>query len=199
MLSLQLDEWLSSKHFWLTPSTWYFIGTNWCCILTLRSSPRWGLTVPSQSINQFACLLPNTQLTLREKLQMLDVSRVLLYYMDRTKLIILSPHLFLAIAIHSKGQATLSYLISKWIMQHIFLCCQLAAVPLPLNIKAHTTRAQATSSACIRNVPNSEICKVATHSNPLTFVKHYGLDLATRADAKFGRAVQQSLFSWCSW
>lgn len=57
----------------------------------------------------------------------------------------------------------------------ISICYQLAGKTLPTNVRAHSIRAQTTALAYFRNIPIAKICKAATSSNPITFVKHYGL------------------------
>lgn len=67
--------------------------------------------------------------------------------------------------------------------------------PLPPNVNTHSSRAPAAFSACIRNIPESKICKAAIWCNSLTFVKHNALDLAARSNVQFSRKVLQLLFS----
>lgn len=63
-------------------------------------------------------------------------------------------------------------------------------IHLPPNVKAHSTRAQGTSFAYFRSISLLEICKAAMQSNHLAFI-----NLAAKSDAKFEKAVLQSLLN----
>ncbi len=49
----------------------------------------------------------------------------------------------------------------------------------PLDIRAHSTRGVASSTALFRGVPLEDIFLVAAWSSPHTFVKFYNLDVNT--------------------
>ncbi len=52
-------------------------------------------------------------------------------------------------------------------------------MPSPLDIRAHSTRGVASSTALFRGVPLEDICMAAGWSSPHTFVKFYNLDVNT--------------------
>lgn len=63
----------------------------------------------------------------------------------------------------------------------------------PEGIKAHSTRAVATSQAEWAGASPEQICRAATWSSFSTFVKHYRLDLLSAKDQAFGRKVLQAV------
>lgn len=156
----------------------------------------------NQSITLIVFVLKLHSMLGKEKLCALEVSRAFLRSVEIIEPFSLCPsHFFVAVFGISKGQIILLQRVFHCVIHLISTCYQLAE-PLPPSVQAHSRRAQASTSACFRNVPVSEICKAVTWSNPLTFVKLYALDMGARMDAKFGRAVVQSdivaaLHSYC--
>ena len=73
------------------------------------------------------------------------------------------------------------------------LAYQLANRPVPDGLKAHSTRAVSTSTALFKGVQLQNICKAVTWANPLTFARHYRLDVRVRNYAAFRRAMLLSL------
>ena len=92
-----------------------------------------------------------------------------------------------------KGSAASSSTLSKWLVSTISLAYELQNKPLPEGLRAHSTRAVATSMALLRGVDIQDICRAATWSNVSTFVTHYRLDLQAKNETRFGRAVLISL------
>ena len=92
-----------------------------------------------------------------------------------------------------KGAPASSQSVSRWIVQLIHLAYQLAKKPLPEGLKAHSTRAVSTSTALFKGVQLQNICKAATWATPLTFARHYRLDVRAKNDAVFGRAILSSM------
>lgn len=104
-----------------------------------------------------------------------------------------SQHDCSSVCIHTRGLPVSPQTISKWIMALIRLAYDLAKVPLPTSVKAHSTRTVATSTAFLRGVDLDDICWAATWSALSTFADHYCMDVRARKDASFGQAVLQSV------
>ncbi|KAG6939866.1 hypothetical protein G0U57_021849, partial [Chelydra serpentina] len=125
------------------------------------------------------------------RLHTLDVRRALAFYLDRTKSFRRSLQLFVASAERMKGQPVSTQRLSRWITLCIHTCYELAKVPSPPVVRAHSTRAQASSAAFVAHVPIQDICRAATWSSVHTFTSHYAIVSHARDDAGFGRAVLQ--------
>nr|XP_020662122.1 inactive rhomboid protein 2 [Pogona vitticeps] len=78
---------------------------------------------------------------------------------------------------------------TRWLVSTISLAYELQNKPLPEDLRAHSTRAVATSTALLRGVDIQDISRAATWYNVSTFVTHYRLDLRAKNETKFGRAV----------
>lgn len=70
-----------------------------------------------------------------------------------------------------------------------FTCYESTGTQPSLRMVAHSSRSQATSTALLKNVLFSEICKVTTWASVHTFKKHYALIHAIRSDIALGSAV----------
>ena len=64
-------------------------------------------------------------------------------------------------------------------------------LPVPLGVKGHQTRKQATSIADLAGVDPQAICDAATWASRCTFARHYRLDLVAQVRSRFGRTVLQ--------
>ncbi|XP_078235403.1 uncharacterized protein LOC144584060 [Pogona vitticeps] len=136
---------------------------------------------------------PDAVTEVERMLHALDVRRALAYYVTRTKDFRKAHRLFLCFYGPRKGSPASSSSLSRWLVSTISLAYELLQKPVPEGLKAHSTRAMATSTALLRGVDIQEICRSATWSNASTFVTHYKLDLRAKAETKFGRAVLTSL------
>ncbi|XP_078249919.1 uncharacterized protein LOC144589350 [Pogona vitticeps] len=125
-------------------------------------------------------------------LHSLDVRRALSFYVARTKEFRLSPKLFLCYFGHKKGLPASSSSISRWLVSAIALAYELQHKPPPEGLRAHSTRAVASSTALLRGVDLPDICRTATWSSVSTFISHYRLDMRARKETRFGRAVLAS-------
>ena len=139
-------------------------------------------------------LFPDAVTEVERMLHALDVRRALAYYVTRTKDFRKAHRLFLCFYGPRKGSPASSSSLSRWLVSTISLAYELLKKPVPEGLKAHSTRAMATSTALLRGIDIQEICRSATWSNASTFVTHYKLDLRAKAETKFGRAVLTSLF-----
>lgn len=88
---------------------------------------------------------------------LLDVKRALLFYLSRIKDWRQSPYLFLVHAGPRKGQVVSSQHLARWIME-TKLAYLLAKRSLPGPLRAHSTRAMATSMAFLRGASLDNIC-----------------------------------------
>ncbi|KAG6936020.1 hypothetical protein G0U57_013534, partial [Chelydra serpentina] len=129
-----------------------------------------------------------------QQLHSLDVRRALAFYIERTKPFRKSTQLFIAVADRMKGLPVSSQRISSWITSCIRTCYDLAGVPT-MHTTAHSTRAQASSSAFLAHIPIQDICRAATWSSVHTFASHYAIVQHSRDDAAFGSAVLNSAVS----
>ncbi|XP_042315264.1 uncharacterized protein LOC121926389 [Sceloporus undulatus] len=134
-------------------------------------------------------LAPNPSTDEERRMHSLDVRRALAFYLDRTLGSRLSNRLFVCYSEAKKGLPVSSQRFSKWVSNTIYLCYELAGVPAPVRVRAHATRAEAASSAFLMGIPLEDVCRAATWSQPLTFIRHYRLDSRDRQRAAFGRAV----------
>ncbi|XP_077152136.1 uncharacterized protein LOC143816067 [Ranitomeya variabilis] len=123
------------------------------------------------------------------KYHSLDVKRAILEYLDRTQSWRQSRALFISFQNQKKGSGVTKSSIARWIREAIWLAYSAKGVTPPEGIRAHSTRAMATSWAEKADVPIEMICKAATWSSPSTFYKHYRLDLSANASLQFGRSV----------
>uniref|UniRef100_A0ABM5G4K6 Uncharacterized protein n=1 Tax=Pogona vitticeps TaxID=103695 RepID=A0ABM5G4K6_9SAUR len=126
-------------------------------------------------------------------LHCLDVRRALSFYISRTKDFRKVQRLFLCYYGQRKGTAASTSTLSRWLVSTISLAYELQHKPLPENLRAHSTRAVATSTALLRGVDIPDICRAATWSSVSTFIKHYRLDLRAKNETRFGRAILTSL------
>ncbi len=81
--------------------------------------------------------------------------------------------------------------LSRWFLDAINMSYESSDLPLPMVVKAHSTRSVVASKAFFAGVPLQDICDAAGWSTPLTFVRFYGLDIR----ATPGSAVHSSVHS----
>ncbi|XP_078233695.1 uncharacterized protein LOC144583561 [Pogona vitticeps] len=138
-------------------------------------------------------LFPNPSDDTERMFHMLDVRRALAFYVSRTKQFRLSNRLFLCYFGSKKGLPASPSTLSRWLVSTISLAYQLTHRTPPDGLRAHSTRAVASSTALLRGIDVPDICRTATWSNVSTFVAHYRLDLRARKETSFGRAVLTSV------
>ncbi len=90
-----------------------------------------------------------------------------------------SDQLLVCVGPPRRGLPASKHTISRWIVETITACYESSGLPLPLGVKAHSTRGVAASKAFSAGVPVSDICNAAGWSTPSTFVQFYGLDIGT--------------------
>ncbi|XP_069582064.1 uncharacterized protein [Ranitomeya imitator] len=128
-----------------------------------------------------------------EKYHTLDVRRVIITYLDRTSAWRKSRALFVSFQGQRKGSGVTKGTLSRWIREAIYLAYSSKGENPPETVKAHSTRAIASSWAERAEVPIELICKAATWSSPSTFYSHYRLDLSASTDLCFGRSVLNTI------
>ncbi len=112
-----------------------------------------------------------------EKLHMLCPVWALKLYVDYSKVSRKSLQLLVCFGAGRRGLATLKQRISHWVRDAISLAYEARNLPLPLSLRAHSTRGVASSQALFREVPLEDICVAAGWSSPHTFVRFYNLDI----------------------
>ena len=79
-----------------------------------------------------------------------------------------------------------------WLKKAVELAYQARDLPLPMGVKAHSTRATSVSWAELNVSSVLDICRQASWSTPHTFMKHYKLDLSQSVSARHAVAVLQA-------
>lgn len=120
---------------------------------------------------------PNPANDLERLWHTLDVTRALKFYLHGTRFPDRDSQLFVSYAQNSLGKAVSPQRLSHWLVDLINMCYALSKLPSPHFLSAHSTRAVATSMAFARGVPLRDICEVATWSNPMTFMRHYAIEV----------------------
>ncbi len=100
-------------------------------------------------------------------------------YVDRFSQWHQSLQLLVCFGAGRKGLAVSKHTISHWVRDVISLAYEVRSLPSPLDIRAHSTRGVASSTALFRGVPLEDICMAAGWSPPHTFVRFYNLDVNT--------------------
>ncbi|XP_040203676.1 uncharacterized protein LOC120935688 [Rana temporaria] len=126
------------------------------------------------------------------KFSTLDV-RCILQYLELTRGFRKSDSLFVLFSGTRKGQKASRRTIARWLRLVIGQAYSLTGREVPTGIKAHSTRAVATSQAERAGATPDQICKAATWSSYATFVKHYRVDLVSAGEQAFGRKVLQAV------
>ena len=103
--------------------------------------------------------------------------RALKTYVDRTAPWRESDQLFVCFGHKSKGHAVTKQRMSHWLVEAISLAYEARGLASPLGVKAHSTRAVASSQAFLSGSSMDDICAAAGWSSPSTFIKSYSLDV----------------------
>ena len=75
------------------------------------------------------------------------------------------------------GSAAATPTLSRWILEAIRLAYSSKALVLPAGLRAHSTRAMASSWAVAKGVSIQEVCVAANWSSSSTFATFYRLDV----------------------
>ncbi|XP_041446855.1 uncharacterized protein LOC121403130 [Xenopus laevis] len=129
---------------------------------------------------------------LSSKLQKLDPVRMLKHYLAMTQSLRKSGSLFVIPAGPRKGEQPAKSTIARWIVILIQKSYNLQGKQAPAGLKAHSTRAVATSWAAEAEVSESAICETAVWSSARTFFKFYRLNVKKPSQHNFASAVLRS-------
>ena len=100
--------------------------------------------------------------------------------------------LFVCYGQKNKGQKASKQTIARWIVHTIKCAYAASGRPIPDHLRAHSTRAQSTSTALFNKVPIEEIMRAADWRTESTFARHYSLDLWKSAEGRVARATLSS-------
>ncbi len=114
-------------------------------------------------------------------LRLLCPVRALKMFVDRSSQWrqLLSLQLLVCFGAGRKGLAVSKHTISHRVRDAISLDYEVRSLPSPLDIRAHSTRGVASSTAFFREVPLEDICMAAGWSSLHTFVRFYNIDVNT--------------------
>ncbi|XP_056614726.1 TBC1 domain family member 20 isoform X1 [Triplophysa dalaica] len=105
--------------------------------------------------------------------------RVLRAYIDRTAGFRQSEQLFVCYGGGTKGRAVSKQRLSHWVVDAITLAYESQGQNCPFGIRAHSTRAIASSWAWSRGTSIQDICCAAGWSSQNTFARFYRLDVSS--------------------
>ena len=105
--------------------------------------------------------------------------RALKTYVDRSASWRESDQLFVCFGHKNRGHAVTKQRMSHWLVEAISLAYEARGLASPLGVKAHSTRAVASSQAALSGSSMADICAAAGWSSPNTFIKFYSLDVRT--------------------
>jgi hypothetical protein len=166
--------------------------------VTLATNPQFVPKVNSTFHSGQLIQLPAMNTEADARLRKLCVRRVLKHYVTRTvhyRAASKSDQMFLTYGggrNQAKGKPVSKARISSWLVELIQYAYQEQGLEPPTAVKAHSTRAQATSWAALMRVEPNKICEAATWSSSCTFATHYKLDLFHKASASFGATIIRS-------
>jgi len=122
---------------------------------------------------QLEAFYPRPTTAKNKKLNSMCPIRALQAYVERTKDLRKTQQLFVSYKKGAEGFPVTKRRISSWMVEAIKLAYQQEGLDSPKNVRAHGTRAQATSWASFAGVDPTRICRAAVWSNLHTFCKHY--------------------------
>ncbi len=144
--------------------------------VVLRPRPGY---VPKVSTMPFRDQVVNLQALPREEadpaIALLCPVRALRIYVDHTQSFRTSDQLFVCFGGQQKGRAVSKQRLAHWIVEAIVLAYQARRLPCPLGVRAHSTRAVASSWALAQGASIADICKAAGWATPNTFARFYNL------------------------
>ncbi len=74
--------------------------------------------------------------------------------------------------------------MSHWMVEAISLAYEARGLTSPLGLRAHSTRAVASSQAVLKRSSLEDVCAAAGWSSPGTFIKFYSLDMRTASGSR---------------
>lgn len=159
----------------------------------LRFLPTFLPKVPTRTnINQVVALpsfYPEPSSEEERRLHTLDVPRCLRLYLERTSEFRRSEILFLQYSGKNRGCGASKATLSRWIKEAIRSSLVAQDREIPPSLRAHSTRAVATSWAERSLIPLEQICAVASWGSQSTFIKHYRVDSRFSEGLTLGQSV----------
>ncbi len=152
--------------------------------VTLRPSPGYvpkSLSTPfkTQTVSLSALFSESSTSLNADTQTSLCPVRALRIYIDRSASFRQSDQLFVCYGGCAKGQAISKQRLSHWIVDTAAYTCR--GLECPLHIRAHSTRAIASSWAWSRGMSIRDICVAAGWSSQNTFARFYKLDVQSLA------------------
>lgn len=129
---------------------------------------------------------------------MLDVSRVLKFFLSQRRDFRRSDRLFINVLPPNLGLRMSMMAIRGAIRTCICEAYKALNLVPPEGITAHSTCSTVASAALLNRALIEDICKAATWSSVSTFVHHYKLHTQDSADTAFGRRVLQQVTTYAS-
>ncbi|XP_053539791.1 uncharacterized protein LOC128634035, partial [Ictalurus punctatus] len=111
----------------------------------------------------------------QERMHLLRPVMALCTYVHRSCQWCKSEQLLFFFGGNSKGDAVSKQSISNWIVEAISMAYEARGLATPLGIRAHSTRAVASSKALLKGVSLQDVCAAAGWSTPHTFIRYYSL------------------------
>ena len=149
----------------------------------LRLNPAFLPKVPTpEHLNreiELEAFYPDARGQFEKALQVLCPVRALRIYLRKTQGIRKDHQLLVSYQAGKQGVKVTKSTVSRWVKQTILFCYRNQGRAIPTSsVRAHSTRAVASSLADIKGVSPADLCAAATWSSSSVFAKHYRLDMA---------------------
>ncbi|KAI2646486.1 Chromosomal replication initiator protein DnaA [Labeo rohita] len=128
----------------------------------------------------------------QERLHLLCPVRALQIYVHRTSQWRKSEQLFICYEGRNRGAAATKRIMSHWVRDAIALAYEARGQASPLELRAHSTRGVASSTAIARGAPLQQVCDAAGWSSPHTFIRFYSLDVHATPGSHVLESTSQS-------
>ncbi|KAI2656086.1 Transposon Ty3-G Gag-Pol polyprotein [Labeo rohita] len=128
----------------------------------------------------------------QERLHLLCPVRALQIYVHRTSQWRKSEQLFICYGGRNRGAAATKRIMSHWVRDAIALAYEARGQASPLELRAHSTRGVASSTAIARGAPLQQVCDAAGWSSPHTFIRFYSLDVHATPGSHVLESTSQS-------
>ncbi|KAI2653825.1 putative V-type proton ATPase subunit H 2 [Labeo rohita] len=128
----------------------------------------------------------------QERLHLLCPVRALQFYVHRTSQWRKSEQLFICYGGRNRGTAATKRTMSRWLRDAMALAYEALGQASPLELRAHSTRGVASSTAIARGAPLQQVCDAAGWSSPHTFIRFYSLDVHATPGSHVLESASQS-------
>ncbi|MGH0133431.1 UNVERIFIED_CONTAM: hypothetical protein FKN15_032321 [Acipenser sinensis] len=139
----------------------------------------------NQSVELEAFHPPPFQSDRERQLHTLCPLRALVYYVDRAKSWRQSEQSSVCYGSKSHGQALSKQRLSKWIADTVRTAYELANLPPPEKLTAHSTRGIATLWTLFQGASVKDICNAVVWATPHTFTRFYRLNVVDPQNPDF--------------